>query len=122
MKRLTHNQFVEEIGTLKKISENKIEFQCGICRESIICEGTNWKIVKKAYLQRVLHHKWVHDKEKISEKNNSEKQFEFSSSFEDYSDKYQRDLLWELRQEENESKMSFWGAFIGWLKKIYNIA
>ena len=120
MNRIRNIQFIGKMGKVKLVSSNKLEWQCSTCGERFICAGTNWKVVKESFVKRVLHHQWLHEREKNQKKNKTEKQFEFSQSFKEYSADYREDLLKELRIQDSSNKTNGKISIIGWLKKIYS--
>ena len=120
MNRVRNIQFIEKIGKIKLVASNKLEWQCSICGERFVCAGTNWGVVKRSFIKRVLHHQWLHEREKSQKKDSIAKQFEFSQSFKEYSADYKEDLLKELHTQDTCNKTNEKISIIGWLKKIYN--
>ncbi len=41
---------------------DSLEIRCHICGERIICAGDIWIVIKEAFIKRVLHHSWGHQK------------------------------------------------------------
>ena len=56
---------------------DSIEIRCQICGEKIICAGDNWTVIKKAFIKRVLHHSWGHQKYEWNGKKKLDNNFQF---------------------------------------------
>ncbi len=88
----------KNLNKIKLSKTNQIEVVCGYCGEKILCSGSKWSVVKKVFIKKVNHHRWLHEKDFQRDKVQPQRQFVFSESMSEYSDEYKEDLLYLLRE------------------------
>jgi len=85
---------------------DSIEIRCQICGEKIICAGDNWNVIKKAFIKRVLHHSWGHQKYEWDGEKKLVNNFQFEFPYRNIATEGKtEDTLWNQNMDDTDESL-----------------